>query len=81
MLTSAMTCTPAMSKLYQPSPRVPAPKRFGTSARVVDRVVLARHGEHVRRLAARSSSASTWSNCAGVDRWVRSPVWMTKSGV
>ena len=26
VFTNAITCTPAMSKLYQPSPRVPAPK-------------------------------------------------------
>ena len=28
VLTKAITCTPAMSKLYHPSPRVPAPKTW-----------------------------------------------------
>ena len=51
MLTSAMTCTPAMSKLYQPSPRVPAPNACAVLlAGVVDRVVFAGHGEDVRRV-------------------------------
>jgi len=43
-----------MSKLYQPSPRVPASERLPILlARVVGRVVLTGHGEHVRRVQTR----------------------------
>jgi len=80
VLTSAMTCTPLMSKLYQPSPRLPAPnvaRYFWPWSSTESCSPGTTNTFPVRRPP---SIWWTWSNWAGVDRCVRSPVCMTKSG-